>query len=162
MALALLAGGYGMVLESVLVLYYQTTHGVLYRDLGLLLTAFMAGLALGAYLFRPVRVHVLIVALALASLAFAAGIDAGVLQSLSAVVVALVCLGALVAAAFAQASRQGAPDQAAVTAPLYALDVIGGALGAWLSSLLLVPALGLVATLGVTAAVALAFLLLAL
>ncbi|MEZ4649471.1 MAG: hypothetical protein R3E97_11955 [Candidatus Eisenbacteria bacterium] len=38
----------GMVLESVLILNYQVQRGILYRDLGLLLTLLMAGLALGA------------------------------------------------------------------------------------------------------------------
>jgi spermidine synthase len=42
------AGFMGMVLETALILYYQVTSGVLYQDLGLLLTLFMAGLALGA------------------------------------------------------------------------------------------------------------------
>jgi len=37
-----------MVLETVLILYYQTKHGVLYRDIGWLLMSFMTGLALGS------------------------------------------------------------------------------------------------------------------
>ena len=46
--LAGLAGFAGMLLETVLILNYQTNRGVLYQDLGLLLMLFMAGLALGA------------------------------------------------------------------------------------------------------------------
>jgi spermidine synthase len=49
---ALLAGAAGlagMLLETVLLLQYQTRSGVLFQDLGVLLTAFMAGLALGAW-----------------------------------------------------------------------------------------------------------------
>ena len=42
------AGFLGMVLETILILYYQVKHGVLYQDIGLLLMSFMAGLALGA------------------------------------------------------------------------------------------------------------------
>ena len=38
----------GMVLESVLILNYQTASGALFQDLGVLLTMFMAGLATGA------------------------------------------------------------------------------------------------------------------
>jgi spermidine synthase len=44
-ALAALAG---MILETVVLLHYQVRSGVLFQDLGLLLTAFMAGLWLGA------------------------------------------------------------------------------------------------------------------
>ena len=42
------AGFLGMVLETILILYYQVKYGVLYQDIGLLLMSFMAGLALGA------------------------------------------------------------------------------------------------------------------
>ncbi len=42
------AGFMGMVLETILILYYQAKHGVLYQDLGILLMSFMAGLALGS------------------------------------------------------------------------------------------------------------------
>jgi spermidine synthase len=47
-ALVAMAGFVGMVLETVLILQYQTASGVLYQNLGLLLMLFMAGLAGGA------------------------------------------------------------------------------------------------------------------
>ena len=47
-ALVAVAGFVGMVLETVLILQYQTASGVLYQNLGLLLMLFMAGLAGGA------------------------------------------------------------------------------------------------------------------
>jgi spermidine synthase len=46
------AGFMGMVLETILILYYQVKHGVLYQDIGLLLMSFMAGLALGAMIIN--------------------------------------------------------------------------------------------------------------
>ena len=46
------AGFMGMVLETILILYYQVKHGVLYQDIGLLLMGFMAGLALGAMIIN--------------------------------------------------------------------------------------------------------------
>ncbi len=46
--LAAVAGFLGIVSESVLILAYQAKEGVLYQEIGLLLVAFMAGLALGA------------------------------------------------------------------------------------------------------------------
>lgn len=46
--LAGVAGLVGMMLESVWILGYQIRSGILYQDIGLLLTAFMLGLAAGA------------------------------------------------------------------------------------------------------------------
>ena len=39
----------GMLVETVLLLHYQSHRGVLYQDVGALLTSFMAGLAAGAF-----------------------------------------------------------------------------------------------------------------
>jgi len=39
----------GMTLEVLILLYFQTKSGVLYQDIGILLTGFMAGLSFGAY-----------------------------------------------------------------------------------------------------------------
>ena len=50
--LAAVAGFLGIVSEAVLILAYQAKEGVLYQDIGLLLAAFMAGLALGAPVLR--------------------------------------------------------------------------------------------------------------
>ncbi|MEW6756556.1 MAG: methyltransferase domain-containing protein, partial [Candidatus Latescibacterota bacterium] len=55
--LAAVAGFGGMVLESALLLGYQTRHGVLFRDLGLLVTLFMAGLSAGAALLAGRELH---------------------------------------------------------------------------------------------------------
>ncbi|MGD8869509.1 MAG: hypothetical protein PVI01_17965, partial [Gemmatimonadales bacterium] len=49
-----LAGFAGMVLETVVILHYQARSGVLFQNLGVLLMAFMAGLAVGAYDLRRV------------------------------------------------------------------------------------------------------------
>jgi spermidine synthase len=46
--LVFVAAFIGMVQETILILYYQVKAGVLYRDIGLLLMAFMAGLTLGS------------------------------------------------------------------------------------------------------------------
>ena len=46
------AGFTGMVLETILILYYQVKHGVLYQDIGVLLMSFMAGLAVGAIIIN--------------------------------------------------------------------------------------------------------------
>jgi spermidine synthase len=48
-ALVAMAGFLGMILETTLILTYQTSRGVLYQDIGLLFTVFMGGLAVGAF-----------------------------------------------------------------------------------------------------------------
>jgi spermidine synthase len=144
------AGFFGTVLEIVLILRYQVTSGVLYQNLGLLLTGFMAGLAAGAWLVdmasRRFRLG-LVLAAAGALLALGVGwqLHAGFEAGLPVTSLQLFFAGSVVAAVFAYASRRGG-EPAALIAPLYAADLIGGCLGTLLGSLLLVPLAGLTAT----------------
>ena len=57
----------------------------------------------------------------------------------------LVC-GFLVAAVFAYASLDRAPDQTAVVSPLYSADLVGGSAGSLAAGLVLIPLLGLPAS----------------
>jgi len=154
--LVLVAGLAGMVIETVLLLHYQSAHGVLFQDLGMLLTGFMVGLAAGALCVdrwrrrqRPVDSCRLQMALAVgglvaASAAVAALTAWGVWLSLAAAAAALVATGALVAAVFALASSMGRPGEVLPGfGALYAADLAGGAIGALAGSLVLVPAFGL-------------------
>ncbi len=50
--LMILVGFCGMTIETVLLYRYQSTNGVLYRDLGWLMVLFMVGMAVGAILFH--------------------------------------------------------------------------------------------------------------
>ncbi len=158
LGVVLIAGWYGMLLESVLVLGYQTASGVLYRDLGLLLTMFMAGLTAGAWLpdhggrrasgRGPVRM-VLILAAVPAVLAVVLTPGGGGLLVTS---LLLVACGAATGALFSLAAAAGGAGRKSPTGigSLYAVDLLGGCLGSILGSLLLMPVLGL----GVTALVA--------
>jgi spermidine synthase len=152
--LAASAGFMGMVLETAIILAYQVKSGVLYQDLGLLLTMFMAGLAAGAWCLDrwsrrwaglvPRRVGLLL------------GLSFGALNLLVArllvtpaagtlwVAVSLLWAGGfLVAALFAFASLHRRVEQRLVISPLYAADLLGGCLGSVLASLFLIPVLGL-------------------
>ncbi len=162
------AGFAGMLVESVLLLHYQTRSGVLYQDLGLLLTAFMGGLALGAWACerpggRPGPGAGRRVAGALAALAAACAllVGGGAAAGLPVVAALLAAAGALVAAAFAVAVLRGAPDAGAGTGPVYAADLAGGCLASVAAGLVAIPMLGLPATAALAAAVALAALVLA-
>lgn len=151
--LAGIAGFAGMVLETILILHYQTKNGILFQDIGILLTGFMAGLAAAAFVMaklRPLRSKRwgALLLLAFAALSAAIGLevgtggDAGLPEALG----FLSLTGFLVAGVFAYASLHATSDQASVVAPLYAADLIGGCIGSVLASLALAPIAGLMWT----------------
>ena len=163
-----LAGFAGMLVESALLLGYQARHGVLFQDLGLLLTLFMGGLAAGAAGVEawsrrrrgraPGRLAAALVTAgpALVGLTTAALLRAEALGGGGVPAVLLALCGVAVAAVFALAALEGAG-----AGPLYAADLLGGSLGSLCASLLLVPFGGLDSTALAAAAVAALGLLLA-
>jgi len=168
------AGFTGMVLETILILYYQVKHGVLYQDIGLLLMSFMAGLALGAMIInramaRPIANRMLPqwygISLLIGFCFLCALIGMGVTMSISAGLVEISCFlavtGFLVAGIFAYASLHENDDQKNVISSLYSADLIGGCLGILLGSLILIPLAGMdVTTWGVLLLAAFSILLL--
>lgn len=166
--LLLTMGFAGMSLEIVLLYLFQAVSGSLYWQLGVLLAAFMAGLAAGSGLFalNAARKYSLLflssAAGALTALCAILAWKAPQLFSLQSPLVAfsglLAAAGFLVGAAFPLALARS-PGQAA---SLYAADLWGSALGAFLSGLFLVPLFGHRRTLALstlTLSGALAFLL---
>jgi spermidine synthase len=154
--LVAMAGFLGMVLESALILGYQMRSGVLFQDLGLLLTVFMAGLALGSFsvhrwarrgsdgggLSRWLGAGLLAAFAGLSTLC-AVLLSGVVAAGIGLTALALLLCGGLVAAVFAYASLRRISDQRLVVSPLYAADLIGGCLGSLAGSLILIPILGL-------------------
>lgn len=150
------AGFTGMVLETILILYYQVKHGVLYQDIGLLMMSFMAGLAAGAtaihkkmsgtFDHRPsTRWYG---AGLLTGLCFLCAFTGIVLtMDISAGLVAISCLlgasGFAVGGVFAYASLHEVEDPKNVISQLYSADLIGGCLGSLLGSLILIPLAGM-------------------
>jgi len=150
------AGFLGMVLEIILLLLYQTKNGVLYQDIGWLLTCFMAGLTAGAFLpgkiipranghplnFRHAAFLLTagFVLLCAAILWIIAGADAADLPQIS---ILLSINGFLVGGVFACAGLQDTIDQKKIVSPLYAADLLGGCLGSLLASLALIPLAGM-------------------
>jgi spermidine synthase len=155
--LAGVAGFSGMVLETVLLLAYQARSGALYERLGILLTAFMAGLAVGAWglarlLSGPRRDRwgrVAAAGLLAASAAFGALtvalLTGGVPMGLVLTGTMLFGVGVAVAGVFACAALTTA-DGTAAPGRLYGADLAGGALGSLIAGLALVPMAGLVPT----------------
>jgi spermidine synthase len=148
-----MAGFAGMVLETILLLHYQTKHGVLFQDIGILLTGFMAGLALGAFAFARMRHRIskgfgiaLLVGFAGLSAVIGLEINSGGEAGLPEILGLLVLTGFFVSGVFAFAGLHAASDQGKVITPLYAADLIGGCIGSILASLVLAPLAGLAGT----------------
>ena len=172
------AGFIGMVMETLLILHYQTKSGILYQDIGLLLTAFMLGLTTGAYLtnrwIRPASLSasppssknrwrqgaLLVVGFCLINALIMLTLKAPMMSSLIVIAIMLVLTGAFVAAVFAYASLDRISDQVSVISPLYAADLIGGCLGGLAGVLFLVPMIGLSSTAGLISGFAVVCLLL--
>ncbi|MFH0997526.1 MAG: hypothetical protein V1844_18815 [Pseudomonadota bacterium] len=144
------AGFGGMVLESAMMLHYQTQSGALYQNMGVLFLAFMLGMRGGGvatlnlmsrFRDRPVSrsVDALLFFLPAVICMGWAGI-----QRLSGSP-GLILMGALlsvagfgVSAIFTRYAHQSGHSQ-----PLYAADVAGGGIGALVCGILLFPLLGL-------------------
>ena len=150
------AGFIGMIVETILIIYYQAKHGVLYQDIGLLLMSFMAGLVAGSYLinkahlqfvnnsklFRFYGVGLLIgfcILCLFIEFNVLEGDSAGLLQISS----LLTANGFLVAGIFAYVSLYEIEDQKIIISPLYAADLIGGCFGSLLGSLIFIPLAGM-------------------
>lgn len=160
--IALVAGFSGMAIETVLLLHYQLKQGALFEDLGVLLTSFMGGLALGAIAARRLRlVHetiggrraverwwglAMVAGLSVLCGGVAALVATGVVGGLFGVAFLLALAGFFVAALFAYASVHQVGDQQTVISPLYAADLVGGCAGSLVATLILIPMAGLAST----------------
>jgi len=167
------AGFAGMVLETVLILQYQTRHGVLFRDLGVLITAFMAGLSAGALALaaaargrsryrtigRPWGIGLIAGFVMLGTLVFLQA-RSGRFTGLEETSGLLAAAGFLVSGVFAFASLRWPSGQQRAVSPLYAADLLGGCVGSVAASLLLVPLAGMDITAAAMAALALIALIL--
>jgi len=149
--LSAVAGFSGMVLEIVVILHFQTKNGILYQDIGILLMAFMAGLALGARaatrkinpdISRKLGI-IMLSGLALLSVATGLTINYGRTSGLAGMSGLLFLVGFFTAGVFSYASLRRAEDQRSVITPLYSAVLIGGCVGSIVTTLIIVPIFGL-------------------
>lgn len=151
-----MAGFIGMILETLLILYYQVKHGILYQDVGILLMSFMAGLAIGASVINSKMIQYrdrkgikrwwgygIICLFCLISVTIYTKTSMGVTIGLLPSTLFLIITGFLVAGIFAYASHRDGSSQKNMISPLYAADLAGGCLGSLVSSLFLIPLLGI-------------------
>lgn len=158
---AALAGFSGMVVETVLLLHYQMKNGVVFQDIGLLLTGVMAGLAAGAFLVdraasrlerRPgarlawgAGTCLLLAAVAaLTAWLVAAGRGTGLAVTLA----LLAAAGMSVSMSFGYAGVRHRGAARAAAGRLYAADLAGAAAATLVATFALVPLAGLGASAG--------------
>ena len=167
-SLAIFASGFGAsALQVVLLLAHQVLFGSLYQQVGLIVTVFMLGLAVGGFLAN--RWRVTLEGRALAWLALAVALFAAALPFLLPVIrvtsaasasswvapaiipTLTLILATVVGMEFPIANRlrqRAVPDAAS---RLYTADFIGASLGALLASAWLLPVWGVGGTCGLTA-----------
>ncbi len=171
---AALAGAIGMVSQIALILGFQILTGFVYRYLTLMVSLYMAGLALGAALpanppagggpdgaFRRLRViHAPVCLYPLMVLGVLTGLHGGDPTAPMLVLPAVALIGGVLGGAHfgrAVAVLAGPGSaSAAVGGGVYALDLVGAAVGAILATLFLLPLHGLPVTLGLFALLGLA------
>jgi spermidine synthase len=165
------AGFLGMILETVVLLYYQAGNGILYQNLGVLLMAFMAGLWMGALMasnfivdrkkskaffgaifFSMIAVVGILISGMILTQTPMGVIPASLLQFLT---------GAAVAGIFAVTGSGSVAREQQAASEIYAADLAGGCLGAVVGSLWLVPFFGMLpaSTLIVSVSLAAVFLM---
>ena len=153
------AGGFAASsIEVLLLIAFQILYGYVYEALGLIVTMFMAGLAVGSLwrariVPRATASHYVRIQLAVALYCFLLPVALLMLQSFrgSAMVVhgsiflLTFVIAVIVGVEFSVAAdlRRGMPQR--VASELYGVDLIGSALGALLVAVVLIPLLGVVA-----------------
>jgi spermidine synthase len=178
-AFVLFASGFaGTTLEIVLLLAFQVLCGSVYHQLGIIVTVFMAGLALGAALANrrgksgshasaPTAKPLAFLAFAIAGYAILLGFllpmlnrlgnTAASLALIKAVIALLtLVLAALVGMQFPLANRLEFDGTVAGASRLYTADFAGSCLGALLAGTLLIPIIGVTGVCLLTAALNLA------
>ncbi len=153
------AGFAGMTLQIVLLLAFQALHGYVYHQVGLLVTAFMAGLALGAGVIsrqmsraRMRWLAVIQAGMAIFALMLAATLPLGLPVPALTFPVLAAAAGALTGAVFPLAVFLFPSDDypsirtGGVAGLLYGADLVGGCVGAIGASVVLVPVMGVIQT----------------
>jgi spermidine synthase len=151
---AIFASGFAAsALEVVLLLAFQILAGSVYRQLGVIVTVFMAGLAVGAWVANRYRLKLSLLAAGIAVIATALPFALPRLGGapLAGVAALTFVVALLVGMEFPSATRTQTCDVAGTAARLYTADFVGASLGALVASTLLIPLLGVTATCLLTA-----------
>ncbi len=160
------SGFAGISLELILIIGFQILYGNVYHRIGILITSFMIGLALGAWLMNRRLANVrmgTVVNLVFSMAAFSAFLPVvllliskvgapAILSLISMIVFPLltVTIGCLVGALFPAAAKLRFSGTAKTAGSLFFYDYAGACIGALLVSVVLVPMLGVFSTAAIT------------
>ncbi len=152
------AGFFGMVIETIIILFYQVKSGILFQNIGILLTAFMLGMTLGAYIINKFSYKlneehlipkivgvILLIGLGIINFIFSIFIIK-INPGIAGTSVLLILSGFFVGGIFSYASLSYVKDQKKIISSLYSADLAGGCIGTLAASLFLIPVSGLAST----------------
>jgi len=161
------AGGYaGASIEIILLIAFQVLYGYVYNLIGIIVTVFMAGLAIGTYyrslIFKKVsvgnfqRLQIAMIGfslfLPLLLIIFQeANINDTLIQVLFMILMFITSL--MVGMLFSLASKLQIDRVANIAAGVYSIDLFGAAIGSFVTTAYLIPRLGLINVCFVTSAV---------
>jgi len=147
-------------LEVVILVGFQILHGYVYNQLGLIVTMFMLGLAIGSFLMNrmlptltrrdlvklefAIAAYAVFLPFALMALGGAGGEMASSISAYVAFPLLTLILAALVGMEFPLAGKADFKGVASTAARLYTADFVGACLGAMLVSTILIPVVGIV------------------
>jgi len=154
---AMFAGGFaGASIEVVLLIAFQVLYGYVYNLVGIIVTVFMAGLAAGTY-FRPkiiskvtlknfrllqLAIGIYSLLLPLLLLLFKS-VNVPVIPMHAAFILMMFIISFMVGMLFSMASSLQLKKVAAIASGVYSVDLLGAALGSFIMTAYLIPALGL-------------------
>lgn len=139
------AGFWGMAFEISLLVYYQLRNGVLYKDIGILTSLFMSGLAIGASFF-PKKIgdysrliYICFVVLFSAGIAFLLNVI-----FIKTIFFILILFGGFLSGSLFKIAESLSKEKGdGLLRKLYFNDLFGGAFGAVFSTLFLIPVFGI-------------------
>lgn len=138
------SGFWGMSIETSIIVYHQLKNGVLYKDLGILTSLFMVGLALGALFFPSIIskksfYYILLITVFCFLLFLAVKYEIP-----SFILFIFIFLGGYFSGSLFKIAEITSKEEGEnLLKKLYFIDLFGGALGAVFSSLILIPFFGL-------------------
>ncbi|MBN1414008.1 MAG: hypothetical protein JW973_02815 [Bacteroidales bacterium] len=145
-------------LEIILLLALQILSGYIYQVIGVCMAVFMGGLAMGALsrmlIFRKVtymqfmlfQIITGVLAILLPALFITRIVQAGIINTLLVVLLLLFLIAFAAGVLFSMAVHLRSGNLTDNVASLYSADLIGSALGAFLTSIFLIPLLGIMNT----------------
>jgi spermidine synthase len=147
------AGYAGMAFMLAILLSFQASFGYVYEMFGLLSAVFMAGMALGSHLMRGRGFLKTLFGLELATAAIALSAPLFFGAEIMFYCISLLA-GTVTGAVFASVNTcMRASDPGAAGGRLYAMDLLGSFLGAFLAAVVFIPVMGIRETLYLVAAV---------